>query len=236
MSIYDLTKSQSKIWVEKYLNPFMGKNGFKLKKSRNPDLNYLKLTDSGYQELNVGFINSWPGTQISYGFYIRFNQIEEICQNILAQINPEYKMNKLSHSIATSQGSIDNIHSNSFMPEMINEEDVKKSCDLVIAFLQNIGFQLAKRFSDVKELDKEINGENFWESDWQMPFTMGNDFPQKRMVIARMANQGNFDKVMQKSYETIDKWCLENNQPLVDRSDITKGTPFIEHYLRNLQV
>ncbi len=145
-------------------------------------------------------------------------------------------MNKQSHSIATSQGSFDKIHSNSFMPEMVTEEDVKKSCDLVIDFLQNIGFPLAQRFSDIKELDKEINGENFWESDWQMPFTLGNYFPQKRMVIARLANQGNFDKVIQKSYAKIDKWLTENNQPPIDRTDITKGTPYIEHYLKNLKI
>lgn len=38
-------------------------------------------------------------------------------------------------------------------------------------------------------------------------------FLKKRMVITRLANQGNFEKVMQKSYEQIDKWLIENNQP-----------------------
>lgn len=32
------------------------------------------------------------------------------------------------------------------MPEMVTEEDVKQSCDLVIKFLENTGFPLAERF------------------------------------------------------------------------------------------
>lgn len=236
MSIYELTKTQSKMWIDQSLTLFMIENDFKLKKTRNSDLNYFKKTDYGFNELNLGFLNSWPGTQVAYGFYIRYDRIEDICQNILTQLNPGHIIKKDSHSIGTSQGSFDGKFTYSFMPEMVNEEDVRKSCDLVINFLEKTGFPLAERFKDIKELDKEINGENFWESDWQMPFTLGNDFPQKRMVIARLADQGNFDKVMQKSYEWMDNWCIENNQPLIDRTDITKGTPFIEHYLRNLEV
>ncbi|CAN1537964.1 hypothetical protein MCERE19_01628 [Spirosomataceae bacterium] len=209
MSIYELTKGQSKIWVEKYLNPFMQENDFKLKKTRNSDLDYFKKTDYGYSQLNLGFLNSWPGTQISYGFYIRFNQIEEICQNILTQLNTEYKINNLSHSIATSQGSFDKIHSNSFMPEMVTEEDVKQSCDLVINFLEKTGFPLAQRFSDIKELDKEINGDNFWKSDWQMPFTLGGDFNIKRLIIAKLANEGNFEKMFQFHVDELNKIRLE---------------------------
>ena len=122
------------------------------------------------------------------------------------------------------------------MPKMENEIDVKNSCELLIQFLENIGLLYLDRFEDIKELDNEINGVNYWTDDILMPFDTRGYFAQKRMIIARLANQGNFDKVMQKSYESMDKWLIENNQPLIDRKDITKGTPFIEYYLRNLKV
>lgn len=196
MSIYELTKSQSKIWVEKYLNPFMEENDFKLKKSKNSDLYYLKKTDYGFQRLNLGFLNSWPGTKIEYAFFVRYERIEEIFDNTLVQLDSEYKVKKDSHSIGTSQGSFENKRTNSYMPEMVTEEEVKKSCDLVIIFLQKIGFSLAQRFSDIKELDKEINGENFWESDWQMPFTMGGSFPIKRIIISLLSNNPRFEDLI----------------------------------------
>ncbi|CAN1537991.1 hypothetical protein MCERE19_01629 [Spirosomataceae bacterium] len=193
--MYELNKSQSKIWVEKYLNPFMEQNEFVLKKTRNSDLIFIKMNSIGQEKLNLGFLNSFPGTQIEYYYKFKINLIEDILNKLLVAISRDEKSSEI-YTIGLNQASIDNIRSNSFMPEMVTEEDVKKSCDLVINFLEKTGFPLAERFKDIKEFDKEINGENFWESDWQKPFTLGNDFDTKRVIIAHLANNPKINELI----------------------------------------
>jgi hypothetical protein len=194
--MYDLNKSQSKIWVEKYLNKFMLTNGFVEKKNKNTDISYYKESFFGTASLNLGFLNSFPGTQIEYYYFLKISLVEDLVSKILIEIDPNCKKGTVLYTIGFNQASIDKIYTNSFMPEMVKEEDVEKSCNLIKHFFTNYGFPIEEKLSNINELDKEINGNYYWESDWRMPFTMGNDFPIKRLVIAKLAQNPNFEKLI----------------------------------------
>jgi hypothetical protein len=234
--MWDLNGKQAKEFTIKYLNDFMEKEGFNLKKTQNTSVHYIRKTKIGFDALYLSYIDSFPGKEINCMLEKRIDKVEYILAEIQKAIDLNYIIDKSSTTFATNYAKVNGIKHNRYMPKMENEIDVKNSCELLIQFLENIGLLYLDRFEDIKELDNEINGVNYWTDDILMPFDTRGYFAQKRMIIARLANQGNFDKVMQKSYESMDKWLIENNQPLIDRKDITKGTPFIEYYLRNLKV
>jgi hypothetical protein len=234
--MWDLNNTQAKEFVIKYLTIFLESKGFVLKKTRTTDIYYYRKTVSGHDTLYLSFLDSFPGKKINYVLMKRIESIENIVAEIIKVVDPNQKIDKNHPTFATSEGTVKDLRRDSYMPEMVNEKDVENSCNILIQFLETTGLPMVDRFEDMQELDNEINGENFWENVEHKPFNLGLHFSQKRMIIARLANQGNFDRVMQKSYEWMDNWCMENNQPLVDKTDITKGTPYIEHYLRNLEI
>ena len=56
------------------------------------------------------------------------------------------------------------------------------------------------------------------------------------MIIARLANWKDFERIVENSFQNIDEWCMANNEPLIDRNDLTKGTPFIVNFLQHLEI
>lgn len=234
--MWKLTKIQAKELELKYLKGFFEEKKFKIRKGGGADFDFIRKNPSGNEIVYFTHLEAFPGVQQEFYILKEINEIEFHYEAILNGLGQKFSKHKYPRSLKFWKGSIEGLNSNRYMPEMLNEADVEASCEIVKGFMNNTGFPLLNRFNDIKELDTEINGSIFWTTDWQMPFDLGGDFDIKRKIIARLANQGNFEKVMQISYETIDIWCEENNQPLIDRTDITKGTPFIEHYLKNLEL
>lgn len=204
--MYDLNKSQSKVFAYEYLNDFFETNDYKIKKSKNSDLEYIQITQTGRIQFILGFLNSIPGTRINYALYYRNNFIENFLDSILIQINKDYKVDENTHTIGLDYSTYYNISTNNYMPEMVSEADVKKCCDLVIDFMSKIAFPLLQKFEDIKELDREINGEDFWKTDWQMPFSLGLDFPIKRIIIAKIAQNENLNKLINFHIENYNKY------------------------------
>jgi hypothetical protein len=235
-NLWELSKKQAKEFELKYLKLFFEDKKFKLRKGGGADFDFIRKNPIGNEVVYFTHLESFPGTQQEFYILKEINEIELHYEAIIKGLGQNYNKHKYPRSLKFWKGSIEGINTNRYMPQMLTEMDVASSCEIVKNFMTETGFPMLERFNDIKELNKEINGESFWTTDWQMPFDLGGDFDIKRIIIARLANQGNFEKVMQKSYEQIDKWLTENNQPPIDRTDITKGTPFIEHYLKNLKI
>jgi hypothetical protein len=169
MNIWELSKMQAKELTIKYLEDFFIDKGYKLKKGGSSSFQYIKKKMLGFDMIAIGYLESFPGSKISYAVIKRINEIENIKDEIYKVLEPSKKSDNQSSSIAFSQTTVQGKFSNNFMPEMLNVADVSASCEIIKEFMLNTGFAMLDRFNDIKKLDEEINGENFWTTDWQTP-------------------------------------------------------------------
>ena len=187
---------QAKEMTIRYLESFFIDKMFKLKKGNSSSFQFEKKDLIGFDMMAMGFLESFPGSKIEYSVIKRINKIETIKDEIFKVLEPSKKIDKRSLSIAFSQATINGKFTNNFMPEMLNEADVAASCEIIKNFMTETGFPMLERFNDIKEIDKEINGEYFWVTDWQMPFNLGGDFPIKRIIIAKLANNLRIEEII----------------------------------------
>ncbi len=77
---------------------------------------------------------------------------------------------------------------------METEEDVQKCIAMMATFMEQTALPLLEKFNDLKEVDKIINGEEPWETDWHKPFVFGSNFHLKRLIISKLAGLGSYER------------------------------------------
>jgi hypothetical protein len=63
-------------------------------------------------------------------------------------------------------------------------------------FLLNSAVPIVNKLNDLREIDKVINGDKPWKTDWQMPYAFGGNFHLKRLIIAKLSGLGNYERIM----------------------------------------
>ena len=121
---------------------------------------------------------------------------------------------------------------------MQNEAEAKVAVDMIIDFMQKDALPLLDKFNDLREIDKIINGDDFWITDWQMPFNLGGgNFYAKRLVIAKLAGgQKRLEEVIEKFKEAETKYWKEKGEVanLSYLEDTKTATGFTIQYLKNV--
>ena len=233
MNIWELSKRQAKELELVYLSPFFESNGFKLKKTSTSEYDFNKKHKAGRDVIFIGHLEAFPGSKIEFTVMKEINEIESHLGNILRGLDESRNKKVYNASVKFSISSINDLRTNNYMPEMLNEADVVKSCEIVEDFMVKTGFKMLERFNNIKELDREINGENFWKTDWKMPFNLGGDFDIKRIVIAWLAENPNFEEVVNKTYEIMSQ-NSDGTYYDYDRNDLSLRIPYTVHYLKTL--
>jgi hypothetical protein len=231
--MWELNNTQAKELTIKYLNDFMESNGFVLKKNKNTNIQYIRKNKNGFETLYLSFLDSFPGKEINYMLEKRIDKVEIILDDILKTLEPNRKRGKNDTTFATNYAKVKGIKHNRYMPEMVNELDVKNSCGLLIQFLENIGLLYLDRFDDIKELDKEINGVNYWKDDDLKPFDTRGDFTIKRIIIAKLTNNPLFEDLIKYHLEQIMKG-IKKGDYLEQRKEWLKLFENSVEYLRNM--
>lgn len=231
--MWDLTKASAKEFAINYLSIFFENQEFKLRRTKHTGVEYYRKLSNGFDGIAIGFVDSFPGQKIRYSVFKRISELEKVTGEILKVIEPSKKVDKESLSLAFSFRTINNLRTDSYMPEMLSEEDVKKSCFLVQDFMCEAGFPILEKYNNIKEIDKEINGENFWTTDWQMPFNLGGDFDIKRIIVAWLAENPNFEEVVDKTYEIMSQ-NSDGTYYDYDRNDLSLRIPYTVHYLKTI--
>ena len=127
-------------------------------------------------------------------------------------------------------------HIDTYLPECSNEKDIVRSVKEIIDFTTTHALPLLEKTNDVKFLDAEINGSEFWESDWQKKFNLGGNFDIKRLIIAKLVGNPNFDEIVDKNYKAIEKASAESGYPFTyDRNDLTMPVPSVLEMLKNIE-
>lgn len=235
MNIWELSKMQAKELTIKYLDDFFSSNSFKLKKGSSSSFEYIKKHKAGFDSVAIGYLESFPGSQMQFTVIKRIDEVEKIKYEILAKVEPERKVDKTSSSLVFSIRTLEGLVHGRYMPEMLNEADVATSCEIVKDFMLKTGFPMLERFNDIKELDKEINGENFWTTDWQMPFNLGGDFDIKRVIIAWLANNPKFENIVQYHLKKFEE-LIATGEYVDLRKESLKQFEYAVEYLKQTEI
>lgn len=232
-NLWKLSKKQAKEFELIYLKDFFEQNAFKLRKGGNSDFEFIKKLPNGSETIYFTHLEAFTGTRQEFYVLKEIKIIESHLENILKGLGQSISKHKNPRTVKFWKGSIDGINTNNYMPKMLNETYVASSCEIVKNFMAETGFSMLERFNDIKELDKEINGENFWTTDWQMPFDLGGDFDIKRMIIVKLSNNPNFDNIINyhlKSYDDL----IATGEYVDLRNESKRQFEYAVEYLRNL--
>src|SRR5439155_6097508 len=83
-----------------------------------------------------------------------------------------------------------------YLPFMETEEDVQKSVFMMESFMEQTALALLSRFEDLSEVDRLINGEEPWETDWHKPYVFGSNFHLKRLIISKLGGLGSYERIL----------------------------------------
>lgn len=179
----------------KYLEPVVTKHGFTVKLSASKQLKIERKASKGMDLLAFDMLNYAPAFQIRYGFIKVNTTVNEILLKLQEKIKLSLPVDKKSTLVSFSYNTINNPTETSYLPMMETEEDVQQSVALLQSFLEEVGVPLLKRFDDLAEIDRVINGEQLWETDWLKPYVFGGNFTLKRLIVAKLAGLGSYDRV-----------------------------------------
>lgn len=167
------------------LYPFLKAKNFKLVKTGYSG--FTRTTSNGFDWIHITCKNYYPTQIIEYYLNKRIDLIKDIMLEIYEKfftIDP--KNLKYITTIKFTYESL-NLSQNSmgYLPEIVNEEDVDQNFALIEEFLLTQGLGLLDKFEDIREIDKIINREPFWTTDFQMSY-MIQSFQLQRTLIAHL--------------------------------------------------
>jgi len=183
--------------MTKHLLPAIEKFGYAERKLRSSDFNFVKKTAMGEDLIVGGFTDYNPLQKIVYSFMKRQKAILDILlqlQKNCVMFTPE--IGKNTATIGFSYPTIHGILKDSVMPNMQTEAEVQECVTSMIGFMKETAFPLLDKFEDLRELDRIINSEVPWTSDYPQPYRFGGSFHLKRLIIAKLAGLGTYDLIL----------------------------------------
>ena len=185
-----MTAVEAKNFARKYLGEHFTKNGFLEKKRSDGTLEYKRENSSGYDGFAIGTKHYNPKQYYAYSLYKRIDEVEAITKVINESMVMNPPINKDTVSLAFSyvslkQHRVNGSYNDTYLPAMQTEEEAKVACARITEFLEEDAFPLLDRFNDLREIDKVINGDDFWFDDWQKEFNLGGNFREKQFIIAK---------------------------------------------------
>ena len=217
----------------------MTKNGFKLMKNGSSEAIYKRKTILGYDIFGSSSAHYGPIQVFGFGVSKFIKPIEDITKEINKHIQLSPPITKNTRSLALTNHKLDadkqtkRVH----RPET-TEEDAKEYVEEVIEHLENVDLPLLYRFNDLREIDKVINGDNFWRDDWQREFGLGGNFTEKQFIIAKLVGgQKHLDEVIEKHRAASIKYWAEKDEvvncPYLTNIETSIG--FTIKYLKNVE-
>ena len=236
-NIHKMNKSEAKQLMSKYLLPFIEKHGYKERKGRNTDFEFIKKTANGQDIIIGGFTDYNPVQQIIYSLSKKNNIVHEIFLKLQGSgITLSPPLGKNTVLLGVSYSSINNLNTLAYLPHMETEADVIKCVGIMIDFMEVTGFPIMEKFEDLREIDMVINGEKAWTTDWQMQYSFGAYFNFYRLIIARLCANANYYGLIEFTYSTLEKRAAENGSQFdYNRNDLSKPLPALIKLLEDVK-
>ena len=200
-----MNKREAKQYTLKYITDIFISNGFTEKKKSSSDIEFVRKTVYGEDGMYLHYKDYNPIQVIDYYFYKRITAVNKVIKVIGDSIKLNPPINRETHSLVFNYVTLKQMKNqggalvSTYLPQMQTEADVKVSVDMIIDFLEKDAIPLLDKFNDIREIDKVINGDDFWITDWQKPFNFGGNFYVKRLIVAKLAGG-------QKILEEVVEW------------------------------
>ena len=179
----------------KYLVPIVKKHGFNVKLSASKQARIERKTANGIDILAFGILNYAPSFRIGYAFCKVNIHISDIILNFQEKVKIPLQEDKRTWSIFFSYNTLNKPNETVYLSSMKTEEEVRECVATMNAFIEDPGLPLLARFEDLREVDRIINGEEPWETDWLKPYVVGGNFYLKRLIISKLAGLGSYDRI-----------------------------------------
>ena len=238
-----MNKREAKEFIQKYLTDFLEKHGFTEKKRRDNEVTFRRKTKDGFDGIGLGTVSYTPVQIIQYSVYKQIDSVENIMADIGNKLGDRKSFPDMKELYTVAfgyEGYHGMVTKSRYLPEMQNEAEAKVAVDMIIDFMQKDAIPQLDKFNDLREIDKIINGDDFWITDWQKPFNLGGgNFCAKRLVVAKLAGNPKYDEVVRKNYEGLREFLrgVGNQKELdeLNESDLSQPIPFAVEYLKNVE-
>ena len=228
--------TQIKECVYKYCHRPLTALGFEIKPNKTFDLTIRKKRPDGFDTIATAYNIYGDTFYLIYAFNKVNSRVNKIMLELQEKVQLDSKVDKQSRFLFFSYNTIHDPSNTSYLPEMKTEEDVKKCVEMMMDFVKGTGMPLLDKFEDLRELDAIVNGDQPWETDWHKPYSFGGNFYEKRLIIARLAGNPHFDKLVDFNYKTLEKLSAENGSPFTyDRNDMTRPLPALVSLLSQVE-
>ncbi len=227
---------EARMLTIKHLKPFLEKQGFNVKLNKGFEARIERKRENGLDTIGIGMLNYNPAFQIRYGFNKINYSNNEVLLKLQEVVKLDYIAEKKSRFLFFSYSTVNGLDEDQYLPYMESEADVEKCVGMMIDFMETTAFSLLDRFEDLKEVDKIVNGENPWETDWKMPYAFGGNFYEKRLILAKLTGNPYYESIVNFNYATLEKLSAESGHPFVyDRTDISKPLPVLIEILKEVK-
>lgn len=186
-----MNKSTAIKLTNEMLKPYFEANGFQFKKGKwNCFYNEF---EGGYMKFRVAFDDYNPMQRPDFLMSITHRDLEEIYEKFIiheSEFNEKKCISKYPEIVESSVTSLRMIMTTEInsAPPVVIEENIPKTVNFIISHIETTGDLIFNKFQDLHEIDKVINGENFWETDYQKLFNLGGGFALKRVIIAHLCS------------------------------------------------
>jgi hypothetical protein len=188
-----MKKSEVKTLLLNSLEPFFASHGYKKVKAKLTG--FVSLAELGNDRFHFDVYDYNPIQNIHYYCLKKINLIDNLYEELHKRFVIHPALSEISSTLCFSYETINSLNSIGYLPNIREEVDVQANTDLIIEFMKSTALPMLERFNDIREIDKEINGDAFWEDDWRKPFNLGGGFAFKRLIIAYLCGNNNFDKL-----------------------------------------
>lgn len=229
-----MKKTEAKELTIKYIDSFFKEFDFKLIKTTNSDVVYERKKEGGFDGFVSGTLDYNPIQIIAYSVYKRINAVEEISAKLGEKIRLSPSINDETNTIAFGYETLNGINKQTTLPDMKTEEDLMSCVETIKTFMRETAIPLLDRFNDLREIDKEINGDEPWETDWKQKINLGGNFRYKRLIIAKLANSPNYDRLVEHEFAFLSKLAQEKGVTLPDRNDTNWPLVYVINFLKDI--
>lgn len=188
-----MKKTETKKILFSQLKPFFASKGFKLVIPKFSG--FVKQFEGGMDWVYFDTNDYNPCQNVYYSVMKRINSIDDIWQEIDKKYFNTERLNiEFASTLNFSYETINGLNQSRYLPDILLETDIKINTELILQFMNSNAIPLLERFNNIREIDTEINGEVFWESDWRKPYQIGS-FAFHRLIVAYLSGNKNFEKL-----------------------------------------
>ena len=216
--------------LSSYLLPL----GYRLIKVKGELIASFEKNDNDYYYDFYSHTNRYNEYQLVYGFSFGINRIVEILKEIDLHTplssGAKYQIGPSITGISPGR-LLDPFSPDRAYKYFSTQEELLVILEEVKFFYKNTFVPFCEKYSRFVELDKLINSfDDFWidSTEKSIPISF---FHVTRLIIARLANNPNYDEVVEKNYKALEE-LWEKFGGVYDRNDQSKPEVFAARYLK----